>query len=549
MGICVEKLPHSCGSGDGLQVFEKKKGEYDGYCFACGKNEPDPYGDKPAGYEPKFKRKSPEDIKKEVEGIQRYPCVDLPERGLRADSLSYFDIRIGVSESDGETPILHYYPYENKHGELTGYKVRLIEDKRMWAIGSLKGVMPFGWQQALNTGAKKLFITEGEIDAVTLYQVLKDKSKGTKWADYDPAVISLPHGASSAAKALAAIADDIRRNFSEIILVFDMDEAGARATEEAMLVLPEAKTVKLPAKDPNECLTGGREKALANAVLFNSAKPKNTRLVNGATLIEAGRIQAEWGLSWPYKQLTDLTRGVRFGETYYLGAGVKMGKSEVVNDLAKHFIIEHGLKVFMAKPEEANRKTWQMVCGKAVGKIFHDPKVKFDFDAYDKACGLLGDNLVMLDLYQHMGWESLKADIIGAAADGCKIIFIDPITNLTNGINSGEANTVLQAIAQELSAMAHDLGLAIFIFCHLKAPTGGVAHERGGKVESVQFSGSRAMMRSCNYMIGIEGNKDPDLPVELRNIRSLIVLEDREFGSVGRVDLYWDMNTGLFNEI
>ena len=105
------------------------------------------------------------------------------------------------------------------------------------------------------------------------------------------------------------------------------------------------------------------------------------------------------------------------------------------------------------------------------------------------------------------------------------------------------------AIAQELSAMAHDLDIAIFIFCHLKAPTAGVPHERGGKVESVQFSGSRAMMRSCNYMIGIEGDKNPDAPEELRNIRTLVVLEDREFGAVGRIRLYWDKHTSLFNEM
>jgi twinkle protein len=57
------------------------------------------------------------------------------------------------------------------------------------------------------------------------------------------------------------------------------------------------------------------------------------------------------------------------------------------------------------------------------------------------------------------------------------------------------------------------------------------------------------MMRSCNYMIGMEGNKDPDIDSDLQNMRTLVVLEDREYGAVGKVDLYWDRNTGLFNEI
>ena len=57
------------------------------------------------------------------------------------------------------------------------------------------------------------------------------------------------------------------------------------------------------------------------------------------------------------------------------------------------------------------------------------------------------------------------------------------------------------------------------------------------------------MMRSCNYMIGMEGNKDPDLDKYERNRRSLKILEDREFGCSDVIDLYWDDKTGMFNEI
>ena len=56
-------------------------------------------------------------------------------------------------------------------------------------------------------------------------------------------------------------------------------------------------------------------------------------------------------------------------------------------------------------------------------------------------------------------------------------------------------------------------------------------------------------MRSCQMMLGLEGNKDPDLELEQRNIRKLVILEDRVFGESGFIRLYWDKNTGLFNEI
>jgi twinkle protein len=302
-------------------------------------------------------------------------------------------------------------------------------------------------------------------------------------------------------------------------------------------------------KDVNECLIAGRGKAAYAATQFNAAKPKNTRFVSGDSLHEIAKKPPEFGFSWPWKHITNATRGIRLGETIYIGAGQKQGKSEIVNTLCAWFIQTHGWKVFLVKPEESNNKTYKLVAGKVVGKIFHDPNKPFDEAAYDKAGEILHGHLYMLNLYQHLGWETLKADIRQAAAEGCKAIIIDPITNLTNGVNAADANTKLQEIAQELSAMALDLNVVIFIFCHLRNPDGGPPHERGGEVLSSQFAGSRAMARSCNLMLGLEGNRDPNLPREEKNLRTLVLLEDREFGETGRFRLYWDDQTGLFNEL
>lgn len=549
MGICVEKIGHSCGTRDGLQVFEKEDGAFDGFCFSCGTYIPDPYKNKPKGYAPQRITKSQEEIDEELaEILTTYPSRNLPDRKLRAETLDTFGVKVGVSESDGETIVSHYYPYY-KDGQLSSYKVRLVQDKRMWAIGSLKGVDLFGWDMALASGAKKLFITEGELDALSLYQIFKDHNKNTAYDSLEPAVVSLSNGAGGAVRELLRNIKVIREHFKEIILVFDMDAPGRKAAEDVLKVIPEVLVAHLPAKDANECLVQGRSKACYNAIVFNASKPKNTRIVSGSSLHEAGRKAPEFGFSWPWRHITKATRGIRLGETIYIGAGQKQGKSEVVNTLASHFIKEHGWKVFLVKPEEANVKTYKMVAGKLVGKFFHDPTREFDEDAYERAGKLLAENLFMLDLYQHIGWETLKTDIRAAANEGCRAIIIDPITNLVNGLDSGQQNTKLQEIAQELSSLALDLNVVIFIFCHLRNPDNGPPHERGGEVLSSQFAGSRAMARSCNLMLGLEGNRDPSLSPEERNLRTLVLLEDRENGEVGRFGLYWDRNTGLFNEV
>ena len=362
---CVEKI----GS---IQIFQQADGSYDGFDFATGKYIADPYANKPAGYKPVFKQKTEEEIAAEIKEIGGYQTVALPDRKIKKEYLEYFGVKIGVSEEDGETPVAHYYPYFVK-GKLAGYKVRIIENKRMWSVGQIKECQFFGWQQAIETGAKKLLITEGEVDAVSLFQIMKDANKGGAYADYNPAVVSLAHGSSSAARDIGKYAADIRAHFKEVILVFDKDEAGEKAVQDTLKVFPEAQVADLPCKDVNEGLMTGRSKAVHSAVQFKAAKPKNTRLVAAADLHEAAKKPAEMGFSWPWEHITKATRGIRLGETIYIGAGQKQGKSEIVNTLAAHFIKEHGWKVFLVKPEEANNKTYKMVAGKFEGKFFHDP--------------------------------------------------------------------------------------------------------------------------------------------------------------------------------
>lgn len=548
-GVVVDRIPHSCGSNRGLNIFQNEGGEYSGWCFSCKTYVHDPYHDKPKDYKPPIGfKKSPEEIQKELEAIDSFKSFAMPDRKLRKETVEYFDVRCSVSQVDGETPIAHYYPY-TKNEELVGFKVRIVEGKKFWGIGNTLDVELFGWAQAIQTGAKRLYITEGEIDAMSLYQILKDNNDKKDFSDHIPAVVSLPHGSGGASKDLSRLAKQIRDHFKEIIFVFDMDEPGRKAVDDCMLVFPEALSANLPAKDAGECLVEGRSKACIAAVVFNAKKPKNTRLINARTLFQLAKKIPEWGVPWPWKGINNMTRGIRLGETIYIGAGQKQGKSEVVNTLAAHFIKTLGWKVLLAKPEEANVKSVKMVAGKMAGKIFHDPKIEFDNVAYDKAVEDIGDNLILINLYQHVGWETLKADIREAALEGCKSVFIDPITNLVNGVNSGDANTKLQEIAQELAAMALDLNIVIFIFCHLRNPDNGPPHERGGEVLSSQFAGSRAMARSCNLMLGIEGNRDPNLDADQRNMRDIVLLEDREFGESGRIKLYWDKSTGFFNEV
>lgn len=547
---CVEKRDHSCGSGDGLQVFEDE-GVYSGFCFACSTYVANPYGDKPQGYKPPaaVPLRPVAEILEEVNTIAAtWPTVSLPTRGLASEALEYFGVKVGMSEEDGVTPDIIAEPI-HRDGELVSYKMRTIKEKRIFSLGNSKKPDLFGWQQALASGAPRLIITEGAMDAVAVYQVLKELSD-VKYKDFNPAVVSLTNGSGGAKAEVLRNLDEIKRNFKDVVLAFDHDDAGDKAAEEVVKIFPEAMRAKLPCKDANECLLKGNLKALKNAVLFKAAVAKNTSLVYGSSLKEAAMEKPAWGLSYPWPAMTSLTRGERWGETQYLGAGVKMGKSEILNALAAHKITVHGEKVFMCKPEEQNAMTYKLLVGKVAGKIFHDPNRDFDEEAFIEAEKMIGDSVAMLNLYQHVSWDNIKQDILTAAGEGYRTVYLDPITCFTNTVSSAEANELLVRIASEAAAMAHDHKLSMWLFCHLNAPgKDKKPHESGGKVLSSQFAGSRAMMRACHTMWGLQGDKSPDLTPEERNLRQLVLLEDRNYGQTGKLDLYWDSQTGLFEEV
>ena len=428
------------------------------------------------------------------------------------------------------------------------YKVKLLTNGQCWSVGLDNKVDLFGWEQAIKSGAKKLIITEGEFDAVALTKII-EMHTDEKFREYMPAVVSIPNGAASAARDLTRTLPEIRRRgFKDIALCFDDDEAGKRAVEAVCKFAPDLSVITLPCKDANECLRDGYAKQAFKAVTFNSQKPKNSRIILASSIHEEARKKAEWGLSFPWQQLTEMTRGLRMGETYYWGAGEKMGKGEIVHSLIAHFLKVHGLKQLLASPEESNKKSYKLTATKLTGKIFHDPKVEFDEEAYDKAGEIIGNNLMLLDLRQHIDWETLKQDLRYVASEGVKIAYIDPITNLTSGLNASDTNAVLSGVAPELAALAKDLEMCIHIFCHLNKPEAG-QWDRGKKVTTNYFAGSSAMARSCNYALGIQGDKDPELDEHERNIREIVMLADREFGESGSFQLFWDKKTTLFNEM
>lgn len=569
-GTQIGELPHSCGTKRGLKVFLQEDGSVNGFCFACSTFVENPYGEKVSEKDlPNIQKRTKEDIENDIKEISSYQVVDVESRKIRKNTLKAFGATVALSEKDGITPEAICWPL-TKDGKLVGYHVKgVVKDdkgkKVVYNVGSTKESDLIGWEQAKESGAYQLIITEGPEDMASVHRMFEIYGN----PEFPAAVVSLPRGANSARKVIQKHSEDINKRFKKVIFCYDNDVAGEHALKDSLISVPKGLTVKLPAKDANECVMKGLHKAAYNQIAFHSFSPINTSIVFGSQIHNEAREEASYGeLEWPFRRLNEITRGIRKGETIYIGGPVKSGKGELRNEIAAN-LIRNNHKIFLVSPEESNKKSYKLLAGKISSRIFHDPKITFDYEAYDRAGDILDDKLAILDVYQDVSWESVKNNIIQMAEWGAEAVFLDPITNFTDHLNAAEANIELQKIAQESATLAKDLNIVNFLFCHLKAPDGAISadqrakayenekywdlgncpHELGGSIYSSQFAGSRAMMRKAHLMIGLECNKDPSLPEDIRNSRRLKILEDREFGENAILNLFWDKRTGRFNEI
>jgi twinkle protein len=473
------------------------------------------------------------DTMEEFNEIRNLPITALATRGIDQDVAEHFGIHTAYSTATGE-PEAHYYPF-TVAGKTLAYKKRTLP-KSFCSIGaSLKGVpVEFMGQSTCVGPGKKLLITEGQDDAAAAFQML-----WRKYPDFKPSVVSLPHGAN-----LAAFKDnaDFLGNFEEIIFCPDSDEPGQKLAADVSALLDNVKIMKISEHDANDMLRAGKHKEFINA-FFRSSPQTPEGFVSVDDVFAEATSMPVWGRSWPWPSLTALTYGRRLGEGMYIGAGAKIGKSEFVNQMAKHIIVEEQRSVALFKLEEKPAMTARRIAGKIMHQQFHVPDGDFTQEQLIEGVTMLRDKIHMYDSYKATSWDTLKVAIRHAVlVGGCQDIMIDPITRLTAGMDPSSTNTELERFADEISAMAKDLGFFYYCFAHLKSPQTGKPHEEGGRVHSNQFTGSRAMMRACYYMLGIERDKSPDLPDQQRNMSSFVLLDDRAFGNAGRFDVFYHDN-------
>lgn len=557
---CVERIKHDvshCTSDKGLQVFyDDGKNIFTGYCFSCAAKGLEAYVSDPYnGKQPKPpKTKSKEEIFEEIQEVRALKTPDFEWRAIPAEYYRRAGVRVAYSEEDGQTPFSLNFPY-SLNSELMGFKTIMLHKKAMWSIGSIKGADLFNWEVAKKKGVRRLYITEGEFDALALEFMLETHAKAKK-SQYDKfAVVSLPHGVGSAVTTIGRMRKDIEAVFDQVVCVFDNDEPGKKALKDVQKIMPDILTATYPtsAKDSNDALLRGEGMIFADFCIWKSAKPVSEGVVNVSTVLTRTTEPPTMGLSYPWEELTTMVFGQRFGEATCLGAGVGVGKTLIAHETQAWNIVEHKEKVFMCLLEEDNDQTLYNMAGKIDSIPYHYPDVaQQNWEQFQETARSLEGNLFL--------WESegntdsrfdieeiLKAVRYNTMEYGVRFHVIDNITRLVDHLTATEANEFINKWSSEIANLASELKIHIDMFSHLNPPKGKDVrdHESGGEVLASQFTGSRGIMRSFPILMGFERNKMADGSRKSNSYISCI--KNRKYGGEGKIKTQYQSSGRLIS--
>jgi len=458
----------------------------------------------------------------------------LPKRGISEETARHFGYRTGIDPKTERR--VQLAPYCNAEGQVVAQKWR-DADKNFGVIGKLKNGLPLFGQHLWRDGGKKVVITEGELDAMSVSQV-----QGNKWP-----VVSVPNGASGAKKALQAALEWLER-FDEVILMFDQDDPGREAVAEcAPLFSPgRCKVASLPMKDANEMLKAGKGPQIIEAIW--GAKPYRPDGIRSIEeLAEQAERDIERGSPWFLPALDELTHGRRPGEIYAFGAGTGVGKTDLFTQSIAFDLIDLGLTVGVLYLEQPPVETVRRIAGKVVGKVLHVPG-RVTVEERRAAIQQLVETqrLHLYDSFGSIDWETIKAKIRYMVVSlGCKSIYLDHLTALV-AAEEDERKT-LDRIMAEMATLALELGCFIHFISHLTRPE-GKPHEEGGRVQIRHFRGSNAIGMWSHFMFGLERDQQAEDPADRGT--TLRCLKDRNTGqATGQtIPLDYDPDTGLLSE-
>lgn len=531
-------------SADNLVMYD----DGHGYCHACGHYEPAD-GSQPVTSKTTIKTKKFVALTGSVE--------ELEHRGISKSVCRQYGYKKANHDKLGGTcEIANYF----REGKLVAQHVRLKNKGFRW-LGSKKSAGMFG-QHLWRHGGKRIIITEGEIDCMSVYQVMSGK-----WP-----VISIPSGVNDSENAIRENIEFLS-SYDEVVICFDMDEPGREYAVKCAELLPpgKVKIVSLPRKDANAMLLAGDTRALLTC-LWEAQTHRPDGIIHASDVQdEEEKERRIW--PFPWKGMTIGLLGQRSHEITMWTSGTGMGKSTVLRHIIFHNL-EHNRRVGVCMLEESVGETLDDIISLKIGKPVRQIRAarelntalaEYDEDAvdfgvvddltdeeYDLARHEVGN--LPLYFYDHQGVRDLdgimsKIEYMVVALK-CDVIVLDHITAViagSSGLQGGERRGI-DELMQALRSLVSRTGVHLDLVSQLKK-TEGKPFEEGGRVTASHLRGSGSLASVPNTIVAIERNQqDPD--PKKANTSVVRVLKGRFTGRTGMIcALQYDNATSRVSEV
>jgi len=464
----------------------------------------------------------------------------LKTRGISLETCKKWDVSCGYNQSVAGV----IFPYKDATGKTIAQKFRST-DKGFQLLGETSKVssLLFGSWLWPAGSSMKIIITEGELDALSVSQM-----QGNRYP-----VVSVPLGASKgSSKITKVLAENLTylNSFPEIILMFDMDEAGQNEARLcSKLFSPgKCKIASLPLKDANEMVKAGREEELRKSI-WNAQPYRPEGILTIDDLMSELDIEPEPGISYPWAPLTEWTYGLGRPEFNVFISGTGMGKTSIYRAIMAHILKEHDAKIGAIFLEETPKDTIIKLAGNMVAKRFDSPLISFDKQDRNDAIESLRGKVFVNDLRADNSWvrveEKIRHMIVG---EGCEYIFLDHLTKFSDG--ASDPNKTMETICSSISDMCMELNANINCIAHTRKTAGdGKSFEEGGRPGSDDIKGSGAIKQYAWNILSLSRNQQSNDEYK-RNISKITLIKCRNAGeNVGR-EFYirYDPETALLTE-
>lgn len=511
--------------------------------------------------------------KEKLEDVMKYPFVKAKDRGIRKEICEKFGIRAALSQADGETVEAYYFPSFNQKGKIVGYSKQDItkskEEKGHWtAIGSVTiGNKLFGQTvaEAINRKRTNVVITEGQWDAVSVYQALVDNVKGTKYEGLEPFVVSIPLGTANAVEALLHNEAYIQSH-DALTIFFDDDYCTPKETKQGIVKGHEAREAVANAfvgsgislmtvspddgfKDASDYIQAGKVTELAKLVQFGKRVYSAEKIVkaNEVSLEELLEPRPEGVYVNAFPELMNKIHGFRTRELTLLTSPSNTGKSTVLSLFANAFV-DAGHKIGMIYLEETNKETMQRLVAsklkvnylKFKDKPLELASIEEITKAYDEIVN--NDMLVMLSHFGSLPVSELMSKIKHMhLVEGCKYILLDHLSMVISGLETDNERKQLDIVMTELAAFCAANEVCVIAVSHINrtnanqfvAPKGKEAEPYWVQVTKESMRGSSSLEQLSFIILGLEPQIMPDR--SRGNVR-LTVLKNRPWGYLGVAD-------------